>query len=227
MDLARIALNNAKQDARRRATRANGAGGRRRRGWPGSAPVLLAQALNELIDQAGWSPAVPLQLRTAWLELSSDLARHITLSRYDPAGVLEVRADSKAWATQTGLLAPRLLNLLNELLAPAGIRPIHRLVVTGTGGETLPPLPQQRPDSPRRPTSRALWDLAAPEAETGDPVIASALGRQAQQASREPLHRHLRVSARKCRAVPASHTAHARALQRAQREAEHTLPRST
>jgi predicted nucleic acid-binding Zn ribbon protein len=55
------------------------------------------------------------------------LAEHCTPERFE-AGVLEVRADSTAWATQVRLLAPVVLRRLREDL---GEGVVERLVVRG------------------------------------------------------------------------------------------------
>ena len=56
-----------------------------------------------------------------------DLAAHCTAEVFD-AGVLTVRADSTAWATQVRLLAPAVLRHLGEEL---GEGVVDRLVVRG------------------------------------------------------------------------------------------------
>ncbi|GGV51363.1 DciA family protein [Streptomyces spectabilis] len=234
MDLARIVLRTARENARRPAARAAAGGGGRRRGLlRDSPPVLLGQALRELIEKkAPWAAGVSPLLQAAWRDLSPDLARHITVSHFDAAtGVLEVRADSKAWGTQVRLLAPHLLPRLNELLKPVGIGPVRQLTLVGySGGKNLPPLPPPRQQvggeggqEPRR-LPRVGVALRAMHTEAagcgGDAVVEAARARQAQQAPHEPPGRPVASAGWRAPAstTPGSGTVRARALVRARQE---------
>ncbi|GGR86503.1 hypothetical protein GCM10010252_26470 [Streptomyces aureoverticillatus] len=100
-------------NARRAALRPR----RSRRVRPERRPAVLPeQALVELTEQkTGW-PGESGVLLTAWREaLGPDITVHVVIIRFDETtGVLEVRAGSKAWATQVRFLAPQLVPWLNE-----------------------------------------------------------------------------------------------------------------
>ena len=80
-------------------------------------PQLLDTTVSRLVDDHGWD----IDLRVAgvfarWAELVGDeLAQHVTPESFAD-GVLAVRTDSTAWATQLKYLAPALVKRLNEEL---------------------------------------------------------------------------------------------------------------
>lgn len=118
--------------ARAKAANRPGTGGRpsppRRRsrraspgaGWSGPGederdPKPLDAAVNRLVDEHGWGQEMAVHGVVArWDQLvGPDVAGHVRPERY-AEGVLTVRADSTAWATQVRLLAPTLVRRLNE-----------------------------------------------------------------------------------------------------------------
>lgn len=85
-------------------------------------PQLLASTLGRLVEQHGWS--LELRMRgvfARWPELVGDeISAHATPESF-VEGRLVVRTDSTAWSTQLRLLAPTLLQRLNEELGPGTI----------------------------------------------------------------------------------------------------------
>jgi predicted nucleic acid-binding Zn ribbon protein len=88
--------------------------------WSGSTaddrdPQVLGTALDRLVGERGWGEELAVHAAIArWdLVVGPDLAAHVRPQHYAD-GVLSVRADSTAWATQVRLLAPVLVRRLNE-----------------------------------------------------------------------------------------------------------------
>ncbi|HEX5494538.1 MAG TPA: DciA family protein [Mycobacteriales bacterium] len=133
-DLARAALDAARQAARRRAAaqpagrrRVAGSGDRRRRGGYSGAgpdsrdPQPFGVLVRGLLADRGWErTAAAAGVTARWPELvGAQIAGHSRpVSLHD--GELVVEADSTAWATQLRLLAPRLVARLNAELGQRG-----------------------------------------------------------------------------------------------------------
>ncbi|AJE84014.1 hypothetical protein SLNWT_3638 [Streptomyces albus] len=148
VDLARVALRAAKEQARARGDAARQKKQARRGGGlrsgaraDGRDPLPLGAAINRLITERGWeTPAAVGGVMGRWPQIvGPDLARHcVPVSYQDDAGdpatdrVLTVRCDSTAWATQLRLLAPQLVARLNEDLGHGTVRLI-KVQGPGTG----------------------------------------------------------------------------------------------
>ncbi|MEU6483359.1 DUF721 domain-containing protein [Streptomyces sp. NPDC046887] len=143
VDLARVALRAAREQARARGAAARDRKQARRGGGlrsgaraDGRDPQPLGAAINRLITERGWeAPAAVGGVMGRWPQIvGEDLARHCVPVRYDEEPdqrVLTVSCDSTAWATQLRLLAPRLVARLNEDLGQGTVRMIK---VLGPGG---------------------------------------------------------------------------------------------
>ncbi|MBT2438939.1 DUF721 domain-containing protein [Streptomyces sp. ISL-36] len=139
VDLARVALRAAKEQAKARGAAAQqkkqarrGGGLRSGSGADGRDPLALGAAINRLITERGWeTPAAVGGVMGRWPQIvGEDLAKHCVPLKYeeDPeARVLTVQCDSTAWATQLRLLAPRLVARLNEDLGQGTVRIIKVL----------------------------------------------------------------------------------------------------
>ncbi|WSC96871.1 DciA family protein [Streptomyces sp. NBC_01754] len=161
VDLARVALRAAKEQARARGTAAQqrrqaGRGGGLRSGArsDGRDPLPLGSAINRLITERGWeTPAAVGGVMGRWPQIvGGDLAKHCVPLRYDEdpqERVLTVSCDSTAWATQLRLLAPQLVARLNTDLGHGTVRLIK---VLGPGG------PQRGFGPLRSPGSRGPGD---------------------------------------------------------------------
>ncbi|MBO8193240.1 DUF721 domain-containing protein [Streptomyces oryzae] len=134
-DLARIAFQNAKDQAKQRKAEAQqrrqarrGGGLRSGARQDGRDPLPLGVAINRLLVERGWeTPAAVAAVMGRWPQLvGPEVAKHCEPLRYDEEErTLLVRCDSTAWATQLRLLAPRLVARLNEDLGQGSIRLIH------------------------------------------------------------------------------------------------------
>ncbi|MEU2491448.1 DciA family protein [Streptomyces sp. NPDC007883] len=143
VDLARVALRAAKEQARARGAAAQEKRQARRGGGlrsgaraDGRDPLPLGAAINRLITERGWeTPAAVGGVMGRWPQIvGEDLAKHCVPLRYDEdpdERVLTVQCDSTVWATQLRLLAPRLVARLNEDLGQGTVRMIK---VLGPGG---------------------------------------------------------------------------------------------
>ncbi|MFJ9797878.1 DciA family protein [Streptomyces sp. NPDC101145] len=143
VDLARVALRAAKEQAKAKGAAAQQKKQARRGGGlrsgaraDGRDPLPLGAAINRLITERGWeTPAAVGGVMGRWPQIvGEDLAKHCVPLRYDEdpdERVLTVQCDSTAWATQLRLLASRLVARLNEDLGHGTVRHIR---VLGPGG---------------------------------------------------------------------------------------------
>jgi predicted nucleic acid-binding Zn ribbon protein len=140
-DAVRSALNRARAAARDRGLRpgASPVPGRRRR-RPGEGkrsgagpdardPQTLGSTLDRLVSERGWQTPVAVGgVIGRWKAVvGPDLAAHCTPVSFD-GGVLSVRAESTAWATQVRLLGATLLRRLAE---EVGEGTVTKVVVHG------------------------------------------------------------------------------------------------
>lgn len=145
VDLARVALRAAKEQARARGAAAQQKKQARRGGGlrsgarsDGRDPQALGSAISRLITERGWeTPAAVGGVMGRWPQIvGDDLANHCVPLRYDDdpaARVLTVSCDSTAWATQLRLLAPQLVARLNADLGQGTVRMIK---VVGPGARS-------------------------------------------------------------------------------------------
>ncbi len=88
--------------------------------------------MGRIIGERGWTTDVAVGgVVGRWAEIVGDeVAAHVTPETFQD-GMLAVRADSTAWATQVRLLVPALLRRLAEEL---GEGVVERVTVAGPGG---------------------------------------------------------------------------------------------
>ena len=143
IDLARVALRAAKEQARARGDAAQQKKQARRGGLRSGAradgrdPMALGSAINRLISERGWeAPAAVGGVMGRWPEIvGENLAKHCVPQKYDEdERVLVVQCDSTAWATQLRHLAPALVARLNEDLGQGSVRMIKVLNPGGPPG---------------------------------------------------------------------------------------------
>ncbi|GAA0423249.1 DciA family protein [Streptomyces luteireticuli] len=140
VDLARVALRAAKEQARARGNAVQQKKQARRGGLRSGAradgrdPLPLGAAISRLITERGWeTPAAVGGVMGRWPQIvGQDVALHCEPQRYDEEDrVLTVQCDSTTWATQLRLLAPQLVARLNDDLGRGTVRMIK---VLGPGG---------------------------------------------------------------------------------------------
>ncbi|GHD76728.1 UPF0232 protein [Streptomyces mirabilis] len=131
VDLARVALRAAKEQARARGDAAQQKKQARRGGLRSGAradgrdPMALGAAINRLLTERGWeTPAAVGGVMGRWPQIvGEDLAKHCVPQKYDEdERVLTVQCDSTAWATQLRLLAPQVVARLNQDLGHGTVR---------------------------------------------------------------------------------------------------------
>ncbi|MDT0342137.1 DUF721 domain-containing protein [Streptomyces litchfieldiae] len=148
VDLARVALRAAKEQARARGAMAQQRrqarrGGLRSGARPGGRdPLPLGAAVERLTVERGWEmPLAVGGVLGRWPELvGPEVAQHCAPEGYDEdARVLTVRCDSTAWATQLRLLAPQLLRRLNADLGQGTVKSlkVQGPAAPGRGGGRL------------------------------------------------------------------------------------------
>lgn len=99
----------------------------------GASPSALSELLSQWVDHRGWQGALhDSQIHQRWPEIAGEeVAAHADPVRLR-GGVLVVRAESGAWATQLRYLAPRLVERAQQVL---GQDRVHRVqIVSGEGG---------------------------------------------------------------------------------------------
>ncbi|MFD7874818.1 DUF721 domain-containing protein [Streptomyces sp. NPDC059766] len=131
VDLARVALRAAREQARARGDAAQQKRQARRGGGlrsgaraDGRDPMALGSAISRLLTERGWeTPAAVGGVMGRWPEIvGADVAKHCVPEKYDEdERVLVVRCDSTAWATNLRLLAPTLVARLNEDLGHGAV----------------------------------------------------------------------------------------------------------
>ena len=94
-----------------------------------SDPTALGDALGELIAEQGWTTEVSVHaLLGRWPSIVGEaVAQHSTPESF-VAGIVTIRTDSTAWASQLRLMTPQLLAKLN---AAVGEGTIKRLTIKG------------------------------------------------------------------------------------------------
>jgi len=97
-------------------------------------PQPLARTVQRLTDERGWAEGLSTGgVLSRWADVvGPEVAAHCAVEHLD-GGVLTVRADSTAWATQVRLLAATLVRRLNE---ECGDGSVGRVVVLGPGRPT-------------------------------------------------------------------------------------------
>ncbi|HWS59015.1 MAG TPA: DciA family protein, partial [Actinotalea sp.] len=138
-EVARAALNRAKAAARARGLRPGQTGQRRASpevrsgpGRDGRDPTLVGDTLARLAGERGWSAELSVGgVIGRWREVVGDqVAEHCVPETFED-GVLVVRADSTAWATNLTLLVPQLLARLETEL---GRDVVRKVAVQGPAG---------------------------------------------------------------------------------------------
>ncbi|MER5639569.1 DciA family protein [Kitasatospora sp. NPDC002227] len=133
VDLARVALRAAKEQARLRGEQVREKREAKKHGLRSGAradgrdPVPLGAALSRLITERGWeAPAAVGGVMGRWAQIvGPDIAAHCVPKTFDEAAaVLTVQCDSTAWATQLRLLARQLVARLNHELGHGTVKVI-------------------------------------------------------------------------------------------------------
>lgn len=93
---------------------------------PGRDPKPLGDTLTSLSSQLGWSgPLSQHELIASWGDIvGADTARHSEPIGIE-GGLLRVRCESTAWATQLRLMRNDLVSRINEMYPAAGVETIR------------------------------------------------------------------------------------------------------
>ena len=94
-------------------------------GPDGRDPQLVGSVLDDVMQASGWTQRSGVaQLLANWADfVGPEVAEHVQVQTFDD-GVLVLRADSTAWATQVRLLSATLLRRLADTLGEDVVRTI-------------------------------------------------------------------------------------------------------
>ncbi|MFE2383161.1 DciA family protein [Streptomyces misionensis] len=198
VDLARVALHQARE-----AARARGEGGtrkaKRRTGTTmrrdGREPTGFAAVLQGLMADRAWDvPAAGGSILDQWPDiaaaLSPKLASHAqAVAFHAETGQLDLRADSPAYATQLRLISSRIVTTANDAVGTQAVRTVHVLAVgavapapreaAATPAAAAPETPVTTRDMAPPGFHRALAaHQAVAPAQRIDPGITEAIERQ-------------------------------------------------
>lgn len=175
-DLARIALRNAIQGARRGRGRTHRRRSRQSYRSEGPQLVPVKVTVAEVADYYGWPMPVETIVLSQWLALAGDLGKGIIPVRFDPVtGVLSLRGIRPAYGTVARFHSPKIIRAVNEALGQQAVRAIA----------VLAPAPAKPPAPPLPPRAFRHQEPPLPE---DDHLVIAARQRQAAQAPREPGH---------------------------------------
>ncbi|MCF3143758.1 DciA family protein [Streptomyces platensis] len=163
VDLARVALHAAREEAKKRGGESATPRARRgkaasRRG-EGRDPQGFAQVLQRLMAERAWDlPAAGGSILDRWPDIAATIApqlpHHVTaVAFHAETGQLDLRPSSPAYSTQLRLITPRIITAANE--ATGTTNTVRRVRVLPIGAAPTPPTVQApasaEPVEPRRP----------------------------------------------------------------------------
>jgi predicted nucleic acid-binding Zn ribbon protein len=240
VDLARVALQSAREAARRhgadpatkrRSTTRQGHGFVR---GEGREPVGLGGALSALMASRAWeTPVAGGGVLADWPTIAPELAAHVAAVAHDAeSGRLDLSPASPAWATQVRLTSASLIARIGHQVGPGVVRSIQ-VLPPGAAVGTAPALAAAAstattPPAPAKPRQRCTGYELALQAHratktvgTAPPAVRAAIERQDAAMAREPeeafnaaLEERLRLEAEQRQAADV----HRRALRRARTE---------
>ncbi|MFI9297543.1 DciA family protein [Streptomyces gardneri] len=201
VDLARLALHQARQDAKQRGNDRPGAPRPKKKAaiqFHGRAPVGLGGLFQGLMADRGWDvPAAGGSILDRWPDIATavapKLATHSVAVAFDAeTGQLDLLPDSPAYATQLRLMTPRIIAVANQRAGAAAVRTI-RVRQPGATPTTPAPVPAGAASVPApagpvktRETASEGFRRTLAAHHTAwtpfqqDPALAAAVGRQEQ-----------------------------------------------
>ncbi|MEU2762959.1 DciA family protein [Streptomyces sp. NPDC007094] len=182
-DLARIALNQAREAAKQRGaskTQAPRCHQTRTVRRDGREPSGFAAVLQHLMTDRAWTlPAAGGTVLERWpsiaATISPQLADHVQALTFHPeTGQLDLLPESPAYATQLRLISTRIINAANETTGNGTVRTIRVLPPeqrpqTGPPGPPHPPPHRARRRRRLQPGKRRPTDTARPSPPTAPP----------------------------------------------------------
>lgn len=204
VDLAKVALQAARESARRRGAepgakrQLKARQGRGPVGSGGREPVGLGGALRGLMASRAWeTPVAGGSVLDQWLAIAPELVGRAVAVAHDPeSGRLDLRPSSSAWAVQLRLHAADLVARIGQHVGPGVVRTIRVLppgstpVPAPVATATAAAVPE--PAEPREHSAGYQLALEAHRAtktsSTASPVVRAAIQRQDQALAdhREP-----------------------------------------
>ncbi|WP_329321653.1 DciA family protein [Streptomyces sp. NBC_01262] len=162
IDLARVALQAAREAARiRPADAPGGRGSTRRRGrsirrMDGREPMTFGAAITELMAERAWeAPIAGGSVIDQWPDIAPELVGRVVPVRFDEdSGQLDLRPVSPAYATQLRLLGRQMIARINTKTGREAVKSIR----------VLPPGPDQGAQAGGAPGSASPTSLEAAEA---------------------------------------------------------------
>ncbi|MFJ2629009.1 DciA family protein [Streptomyces sp. NPDC087532] len=171
VDLARVVLRAAQEDARRRGAERSAQKPKR---WmspvprDGRDPVGLGQAIVGLIADRAWeTPAAGGSVLDQWPAIAGGLARHVAAMSFDgETGRLDLQPESPAYATHLKFEANSLISKANEVVRAGTVKTIRVLRPGPVGPTPAPPVgdeakaehPPQVRSEPRKDSPQGYLD---------------------------------------------------------------------
>ncbi|MGW2109083.1 DciA family protein [Streptomyces sp. NPDC001948] len=171
VDLARVALHQAREAAKKRgASEARVPRHRRQRvvQRDGREPSGFATVLAGLMADRAWDlPAARGTVLERWPDIAASIAPqlpdHVQAIAFHPeTGQLDLRPDSPAYATQLRLISPRIVAAANDSV---GTNAVHGIRVLNVGAAPAPALRTERP-SPQTPATPGATEAPVKTRET-------------------------------------------------------------
>ncbi|WP_333732562.1 DciA family protein [Streptomyces sp. IBSBF 3010] len=177
VDLARVALHQAREAAKKRGNSEARAPRHRQRvvQRDGREPSGFAAVLQGLMAERAWElPATGGTVLDRWPDIAAAVAPqlpdHVVAVAFHPeTGQLDLRPDSPAYATQLRLISARIVTAANESAGTGAVRSI-RVLAPGAAPATRPAQPM-----PTSPTAPAPPDAPVKTRETASPGFRQAL----------------------------------------------------
>lgn len=177
VDLARVALHQAREAAKKRGGEAR-APGRRRAATvkrDGREPAGFASVLQGLMADRAWElPAAGGSVLDRWPDIAAAIAlqlpEHVAAVAFHPeTGQLDLRPDSPAYATQLRLISARIVTAANESAGTGAVRSVRVLAVGAA------PVPRATPPMPTSSAAPAAPETLVKTREMASPGFRQAL----------------------------------------------------
>ncbi|WP_434600187.1 DciA family protein [Streptomyces sp. A5-4] len=178
VDLARVALHQAREAAKKRGDSEARAPRRRRQRVvqrDGREPSGFAAVLQSLMADRAWElPAAGGTVLDLWRDIAAAVAPQLpdhvqAVAFHTETGQLDLRPDSPAYATQLRLISSRIIAAANESVGTGAVRTV-RVLAAGAA-----PAPRSAPSAPVTPAAPGVPEAPVKTREMASPGFHQAL----------------------------------------------------